>query len=47
MDNTAQGGVDSLKQKISQANLPQDVSEKLLNLLHFPGTGVELERLAN
>lgn len=43
--DSAQTTVEELKIKISQANLTPDVSEKLLNLLKFPGTGVELEKL--
>ena len=39
--------IESLKQKIIQAVLPQEIEEKLLNLLRFPGTGVELERLSS
>lgn len=43
--DTAQGNLENLKQKIQQANLPSEVSEKLDNLLKFPGQGVERERL--
>ena len=46
MDNAAQG-VEALKQKISQAQLPQDVQEKLINSLRFPGTGVEFEKIVS
>lgn len=37
--------VEELKIKISQASLPPEVSEKLVNLLQFPGTGAELANL--
>lgn len=37
--------IEELKIKISQANLPQEVSGKLLNLLKFTASGVELESL--
>jgi len=37
--------VEELKIKITQANLPTGFAEKLLNLLKFPGTGVELGSL--
>lgn len=36
--------IEELKIKIEQANLPPGISEKLQNLLKFPGTGVELEK---
>lgn len=39
--------IEELKIKISQTNLPSEISEKLLNLLKFPGTGVEFEKLVN
>ncbi|MBI4036443.1 AAA family ATPase [Candidatus Daviesbacteria bacterium] len=44
MDNPVQN-TDELVQKITQANLPKEVAERLLNLLKFPGQGVELEKL--
>ena len=44
MDNAAQG-VDALKQKITQAQLPQEIQEKLSNALRFPGTGAEFEKI--
>lgn len=47
MDNSAQGRVEKLIQKVTQANLPKDTEEKLLNLLNFPGTGAEFEKLAS
>ena len=40
-------GIDSLKQKITTAKLPVEVEEKLLNLLRFPGSGVQFEKLAS
>lgn len=43
MDSSAQG--DALKQKIIAAKLSPEVSEKLLNLLKFPGTGAQLDKL--
>lgn len=43
--DSAQGIIEELKIKVEQASLPQEVSEKLLNLLKFPGEGVELEKL--
>jgi ATP-dependent Lon protease len=46
MDNAAQS-VDGLKQKISAAGLPQDVQEKLINVLRFPGTGAEFEKIVS
>lgn len=45
--DAAQEQLENLKQRISQASLPQEVSEKLLNLLKFPGTGAELEKLVS
>lgn len=36
-----------IKQKILQAQLPQEVEEKLLNLLRFPPQGSEFEKLLN
>ncbi len=47
MDNAVQQDIEVLKQKITAANLPQDVSEKLLNSLRFPGTGAEFEKLVS
>ncbi len=37
--------IEELRVKITQTKLPLDISEKLLNLLKFPGVGVELEKL--
>ncbi len=45
MDNSAQNTIEELKLKITQASLPSEVSEKLLNLLKFPGTSMELAGL--
>lgn len=39
--------IEKLKQKISQAGLPPEIQEKLTNILRFPGTGVEFEKLVN
>ena len=46
MDNAAQD-TEGLKQRILQAQLPQDVSEKLINALRFPGTGAEFEKIVS
>lgn len=43
MENSAP--LEELKLKIIQANLPSEVFEKLLNLIKFPGSGVELSAL--
>lgn len=51
--DTAQGAItnfrssvlEKLRDKINQANLPQDVNEKLTNLLDFPPEGIDFERL--
>lgn len=45
--DSAQESVEQLRQKITQASLPQEVQEKLFNLLKFPGTGAELEKLTS
>jgi ATP-dependent Lon protease len=47
MDNVAHPNplVEQLRQKINAAGLPQNVSEKLLNQLRFPGEGAEFEKL--
>ena len=49
--DSARATVEELKIKITQANLPQEVSEKLLNLLQFSGSpaggGAELASLIN
>lgn len=45
--DSAQATIEELKGKISQAKLPSEISEKLLNLLKFPGTGVELSSLTS
>ncbi len=44
MDNTALD-TESLKQKILASNLPKDIEERMLNLLRFPKSGPELEKL--
>ncbi len=36
---------EQLSEKVKNANLPHEVEEKLLNLLHFSGSGVEFEKL--
>lgn len=43
--NFAHVGVDRVKKKIYKANLPIEISEKLLNLLEFTPQGVDFERL--
>lgn len=45
MENSARSTIEELKIKISQVKLPQDIEEKLFNLLNFPGSGPELEKL--
>jgi len=45
MDNTPAQGTEQLKQKIAAANLPQEITDKLDNILRFPGTGAEFEKL--
>lgn len=47
MENSAQATTEELKVKISQTNLPQDIEEKLINLLRFSGSGVEFEKLVS
>lgn len=37
--------IEELKIKVSQASLPQEISEKLMNLLRFTPQGAEFERL--
>lgn len=43
--DSARAQLEELKIKITQANLPAEVSEKLLNLLQFSGSGMELAGL--
>lgn len=51
--DTAQGAItnfrssvlEQLRNKIDKANLPQDVNEKLTDLLEFPPEGIDFERL--
>ena len=45
INNSQSTALQDLKNKISQANLPSDISEKLTNLLDFPPQGVDFERL--
>src|SRR3989338_10662069 len=45
MENSAKSTVEELKIKVTQANLPKEISEKLLNLLKFPGSVAEIEKL--
>lgn len=40
--DSARANLEELKIKIIQANLPSGVEEKLLNLIKFPGSGMEL-----
>lgn len=44
MENSAQVIIEELKIKVTQAKLPQEISDKLLNLLKFPAPGVEFEK---
>jgi ATP-dependent Lon protease len=46
MDSTAPE-IEALKTKISQAQLPQEIQEKLINALRFPGTGAEFEKIVS
>ena len=46
MDNSALD-TDSLKQKILTSNLPQEIEERLINMLRFPKSGPEFEKLKN
>lgn len=43
--DSARATIEELKIKITQANLPAEVSEKLLNLLQFSGSSLELAGL--
>lgn len=43
--DSARASIEELKIKITQANLPSEVSEKLLSLLQFTGSGTELAGL--
>lgn len=45
MDTAAAPNTEDLKQKIIAAHLPKEVEEKLVNILRFPGTGAEFEKL--
>lgn len=45
MESSAQTTIEQLKLKITQVNLPPEISEKLFNLLKFPGTAVEMSSL--
>ncbi|MFH1535943.1 MAG: AAA family ATPase, partial [Patescibacteria group bacterium] len=45
MEQSAQATIQELKIKVQQANLPPEISEKLLNLLLSPGSGAELSGL--
>lgn len=45
--DSARSVVEELKIKVTQANLPKEIEEKLLNLLKFAGSGVELDSLIN
>jgi len=47
MDVSAQATIEELKGKVSRANLPPEISEKILNLLRFPGTVAELASLTS
>lgn len=43
--DSARATIEELKIKITQANLPKEIEEKLLNLLQFSGPGTELAGL--
>src|SRR3990167_10675723 len=43
--DSAQATIESIKGKITKTQLPQEVEEKLINLLKFPQSGPELEKL--
>ncbi|MBI2019319.1 AAA family ATPase [Candidatus Daviesbacteria bacterium] len=45
--DSARSVVEELRIKVEQASLPQEVSEKLLNLLKFTPSGAELESLVS
>ena len=45
MESSAYSTLEELKIKVTQANLPQEVEEKLLNLLKIPVSGAELGSL--
>ncbi len=45
--DSARVKLEELKIKVSEANLPQEVSDKLLNQLNFTSSGMELESLIN
>ena len=45
--DSARATIEEIKIKISQNSLSQEVSEKLLNLLKYTGSGTELETLVN
>ncbi len=45
--DSAQTSIEELKQKITTTHLPPEVSEKLNNMLRFPGTGPEFEKLVS
>lgn len=44
--DSAQASTEELKIKVSQANLPEEISEKLNNLLRFPVSSVEFGSLS-
>lgn len=45
--DSARATIEELKIKITQANLPHEIEEKLINLLKFPGSGIEFASLMN
>ncbi|MDO8618463.1 MAG: AAA family ATPase [Candidatus Daviesbacteria bacterium] len=45
--DSAQTSVENLKQKIASAQLPPEITEKLNNMLLFPGSGVEFDKLVS
>lgn len=45
--DAAQSPTSQLQTKISQSQIPEDLKEKLLNLIKSPGTGAEFEKLVS
>ena len=45
--DSARATIEELKIKITQANLPEEIVEKLSNLLKFTGSGAELDSLSS
>ncbi len=45
MESSAYSNIEELRLKITQAKLPKEIEEKLLNLIRFPSSGPELASL--